>query len=647
MRCLTVKRLRRPLPSQYDMDGGCWDVLGTTLATEDSRRQPRINLEETAKMVIRHRRDVTAIGWMGFAVFAWSWYAVIVARVGTDINPLIFHVCYVSVVTALFSLYLAITFPAVLLSGKAWRFLLDQIPTANGTRSILISLHIVFFVWATYFFATAIVVVIYNGWLILFIFRREWSDRRRLQRYEPLPTSDRLLLVLAALGLGLVSLSQSDGLPLSSIRSMVFGLLLAASSAVCISWLSRRFDVGEDLYNHMESPQGENDDPKNELPYQVFVAVVYDALSVIISLIIALCILPFSDLIGIRALGGITSTSLLLVVVAAILDVLASIIFRYANLLTTNLGVNILMYITPVLSLVWLAIFTTLNVHRTDWLIVGATVVIVVNVLVNFRFEDRAGYKWLILCLLSFGFVVYMRDEWFGIVPGYGWFPSFSDYYSMVGASATLFILILSFRTSRVNARARDEGEKVFRLSRELSAVLPDNYDLLDHVRALDTTTNATRLARAYHAICSSIQKCEDSGLARSEVTRLQTDLDTLVHSKQRGRNMSELIVLVMLATATTSMILFARTEAEAWPNMLNDMFAILLASVIVFMTIHLFDQRRERNYPILAADGHGVLIWEADMTSDRTVERRVSVCIGFAVIAVYAYLMLAKWLPI
>ena len=56
-------------------------------------------------------------------------------------------------------------------------------------------------------------------------------------------------------------------------------------------------------------------------------------------------------------------------------------------------------YFTTVLALARLGLFATVTIARTDLFIIGATAVIAVNVLVNFRVEDRLGFKWLVLTL--------------------------------------------------------------------------------------------------------------------------------------------------------------------------------------------------------------------------------------------------------
>ena len=342
------------------------------------------------------------------------------------------------------------------------------------------------------------------------------------------------------------------------------------------------------------------------------------------------------------------STPVVWVIAIGIVSALGNIAFRYANLEATNLGVNAMQYLRPVLSLVWLAVFATITVYRTDFLWVGAAAVIAANALINFRSEDRAGFKWLVLSLLGFGFVTYMRDEWFTHIPGYGWFPGFGDYYGVLGAGATVFVLILSFRTSRLTARTASEEQQTYMLWRRLDALSADKQTrrlLLNHVQTIDTTRNIGELEHAYNYVTDQI---EHAGLDRSEAAELQGNLDTLVNSKQKGRNLAELIVLVMLAFLVAGMAVFARTETQAWPALVNDVLSMLLASAVTFMTVHLFDRRSERDLPLITDAGKVMFrTVKTDAKRNPRVEQTTTVGIGFAVIGIYVWLMAVKWLPL
>ena len=595
----------------------------------------------------RLKPDTRAALWMGSAVFAGSWFPPTVALVGATVGPFVFQFWLYLITSIVWFVYLIWAYPKLIRRKDIWMFIVRRLPTRVGILSVLNTFGFAFFVWATWFLDTALVTVITGGWLILFVVYQKRHDRHG--RYKAITVQDWLLIGTAMAGITLVTLSQSGGLTGSgSGWRILWGLLLAMFSAVCTSWVSYRFKLGTDLYRDKckESPE-EPDDSKTEVACLVAVSVVTNIVGILFALLIAITFFPSRTGPG-TYLGGFVSFAVIGVIAFGGINGLGAIAFRYANLETKNLGVNAMLYLRPVLSLVWLGSFATVTVYRTDFLWIGATAVIAMSALINFRSEERAGFKWLILSLLGFGFIVYLRDEWFAHIPGYGWFPAFGDYYGLLGAAATVFVLILSFRTSRLNTRIINEEQQTYTLCRELVGVAADDKEhktMLEHVRTIDTTNNITELNEAYEYVGQQIGK---AGLERSETARLHADLDTLVNSKQRGRNMAELIVLVMLAFVVAGMAVLARTEAAAWPALLNDILSMLLASVVTFMTIHLFDQRSERDDPIITETG-SVLFRDTARTAEQNpkVERTISIGIGFAVIGIYVYLMTIKWLPV
>ena len=595
----------------------------------------------------RLKPDTRAAAWMGASVFLASWRPLVVALVGSTVSPFVFQFWINLTVCLVWFIYLLWTHPDLVRCRDLWVWIIRRLRTRDGVMAMLVGFDASLFVWAALFIDTALVTVITAGWLILFVaYQRRYDRDSRYRRMG----QDWLLMGIAMSGVALVTLSQSGGITTEGGSRLLWGVLLAAASAVCSSWVSFRFKLGAELcYTGHGSTGGTSDkQKKDELACVLAVSIVTTTPGGILGgLLIGLTFFPAHTGPG-KYLGGFVLGPVVWVIVVGIAVALGAIAFRYANLQTTNLGVNAMQYVLPVLALVWLASFATVTVMRPEFLWVGATAVISVNALINFRSEDRAGFKWLILSLLAFGFVVYMRDEWFAHIPGYGWFPGFGDYYAVLGAGATVFVLILSFRTSRLNARTTSEAQQTHMLCQQLVG-LPVGNDirvaLLNHVRTIDTTRDITKLEEAYNYVTDQI---EQAGLDRSETAELQGSLNTLVSSKQRGRNLAELIVLVMLAFLVAGLAVFARTEAQAWPALVGDVVSMLLASVVTFMTVHLFDRRSERDYPLIT-DAGKVTFRTATRTEEhnRMVEQTISVGIGFAIIGIYIWLMAVKWLPV
>ncbi len=88
---------------------------------------------------------------------------------------------------------------------------------------------------------------------------------------------------------------------------------------------------------------------------------------------------------------GVGSALVMAFVGGLLLNAGPSLLGRLGNLLTSNLGVNALVYGGPLLGLVWLGVFSELSVARVDWLAAGALLVTAGNVLVNWPARRRAG----------------------------------------------------------------------------------------------------------------------------------------------------------------------------------------------------------------------------------------------------------------
>ena len=582
---------------------------------------------------------------MAVSVFLMSWVPLVVALVGNTAGPFVFQFWLHLVMSIVWLIYLMSVYPSLVWRRKTWAWIVRYLFTRSGIPAILNGFNWALFVWATLFLDTALVTVITSGWLLLFVFYQKRHDIGR--RYRVLLVQDWLLMGTALAGITLVILSQSGGISDDEGGwNLLWGLILSVGTAISLSWISYRFKLGTDLYrfNSKIHPEG-LDHRKAELACILAVSIIANVPGILISLLIGLTFFPGETSTNTDA-GGFLSVTVIWIVAVGVASTLGNIAFRYANLEAKNLGVNAMQYLRPILSLVWLGLFATVTVYRTDFLWIGATAVIAVNMLINFRSEDRAGFKWLVLSLLGFGFVVYMRDDWFAHIPGYGWFPGFGDYYGLLGAGATVFVLILSFRTSRLNSRTTEEAERTYVLYRRLGGLVTDVEErerTLRQIRAIDSTSDIAKLKDAYEYVSKQIAK-----LGRSDTAGLQADLDTLVYSRQRGRNIAELIVLIMLALVVAGLAVFARTEAAVWTALLNDILSMLLASVVTFMTIHLFDQRSDRDAPTITESG-SVIFGDIVRTAEQNpkVERTISIGIGFAIMGVYVYLMTIKWLPI
>ena len=88
-------------------------------------------------------------------------------------------------------------------------------------------------------------------------------------------------------------------------------------------------------------------------------------------------------LVGLWTGGRMTLASLGGGVAVGLSFVPGAVLSRKAVLITPDLAVTALVYVSPVLGLVWLGLFTEITVERLDLLVLGAVVVAAANIMLN------------------------------------------------------------------------------------------------------------------------------------------------------------------------------------------------------------------------------------------------------------------------
>lgn len=211
-----------------------------------------------------------------------------------------------------------------------------------------------------------------------------------------------LLLLLCFVGFTFVVLSQTTGITEfqgQDLRRLGLGVMLALLSAFLVSLTAFSFRWGADLAGELMQ-EGEG----NKESLELFGVV----LGIVISSLVAI---PSSALIGVSSGESLAVDGLTISVVGGIFaGAFASIIWRKANLLAHNLGINAIAYLTPILALFWLLLASKVNVPRVDYLVIGTAAIVAANLLINFEAEIRFGFRSLLIALWMCGVVVYLRD---------------------------------------------------------------------------------------------------------------------------------------------------------------------------------------------------------------------------------------------
>ena len=593
--------------------------------------------------------DRAALSYMVAAVGIYSTIPLIIAAAGGIGSPFLFNAGWRLGLTVGYGLFLWFWHRRLVQNSDVRAVIRRRILCWSFLPMVFNNFELALFSLSARYVDISVAAVIYELyhvgviWLTAYLFRKEAGG------YREVTFTTLLLMSVGFAGIGFVVFAQTGvfwglgGLPGWSI---FWGILLSVTATVAAACAAYAFkwsrDVGSELVDRGLA--------KNDGSADVFcvVAVNFVANAVCIPLNFGIG-WGFSEqvdgsvfvgTVGIAILGGL------------FLNSVPSVFWRKANLITSNLGVNALGYATPVCSLLWLWIFGFVNVAAWQYLVVGTAAVITINLLINFEAEVRFGFKALILALWGCGAFVYLRDDFLYLLPFGNWLWPRETYLGALGLSATVFILLLTFRVARLAPRTQDEDNRLFALHRNLELLARRNLidpNVNEYIRGIDSAHNPRELRVAYAGakLCFAHAAAADHTPAnRKLLSDAETQLNIIVHSRQQGVDFGELFSLIIFGGSTIALALLSRPEVYGWVAFLYEVFSVLFSAVVVFLIINVWDLHRERADLVLAnqenSREYGVIFRDP---KNRRFEQSVSVVIGLLIILAYAGLLWHKWL--
>ena len=306
---------------------------------------------------------------------------------------------------------------------------------------------------------------------------------------------------------------------------------------------------------------------------------------------------------------------------------------RVANLKTKDLGVNALAYATPLVALVWLWIFSILDVPHRDYLAIGAMGIIASNLLINARADKRVAYSALVMSLWVFGTVLYFTDGSKTNVP--------------LELPVTIFILVLAFRVDRLARRTNQEEEWVFEAFRKLGLLASKgkiDKETCETLLNIDGHKDMENLTCAYKKLAAQLANelevsREDRDTA-NEISDIQHLVDKLVHSRQQGANFGEKVAIALAGTLIVTGLLFFNGVREFY----SEFASFLLASVVVFLFFNILDLERDRTDSILEKvetgnEYAGRYIVKFDDIKSRVGQQTISVVTSAGIVFGFAWL--------
>ncbi len=196
------------------------------------------------------------------------------------------------------------------------------------------------------------------------------------------------------------------------------------------------------------------------------------------------------------------------------------------------------------------------------------------------------------LALWACGTIVYLRDDLLLIehfpIADLEW--SGGTYLAALTLSATVFTLLLSFRTSRLVARTQDEDDRLFALFAKVDLLA--RRDLIDgdvrqHLLDVDGAHDPEGLQSAYRQVQACLTRPGmDGDIGPENEERLveaETQLNVIVHSRRHGVELGELFALMVFGGISVLLAIGARPESSGWSGFLAEVFCALFSAVIIF----------------------------------------------------------------
>ena len=229
------------------------------------------------------------------------------------------------------------------------------------------------YAWSSGVINIATTAVLFETWpiMLVLLMRRLY---RKEGRYLKVGLFTMFSFVLALIGVMLVITSQGGGIEQlvdlsgSSSTELTLGATLALGAAVMTALSAFGFRWGSDVTSELASKEGRSRESRE----------VYGV--IIGSLAVCACSIPFMALIGI-ARGEVfkAGNAAFGFAIAPFLGTLPTVLWRRANLLSDNLGLNIFMYLTPLISLAWLMSLALVTMVDVTLLVFGAVVIVAAN----------------------------------------------------------------------------------------------------------------------------------------------------------------------------------------------------------------------------------------------------------------------------
>ena len=601
------------------------------------------------------RGNTTATGCM-LVVVAFFGLVPMVIAIGDSYNPFLFGAAMRLGIALLCLTVLCLFYWPELRHEKTMPFIRERLFSPEMAGILFSYFDFAILALSLRWIDASIGAVIYELWPIVLIFIvARWTGGE----YRNLDSKMMLMLLIAFAGVVLVLASQNGGFvalktgfwgvsDTSVYLGVGFALLAAFITAFTgFSWVWSHNSINDErLPFHLKSERTEE---SLGVFFLLVALVVTNSLAFVINGSIGLV---FGAITG----EWITLNGLLIGIVGGVFSYgVASVLWRVATNLTSDIGIHAMSYFTPIFALIFLALVDRVGDVEISFLIMGAAAIITSNLLISFEAEIRWGLKSLLISLWLFGTIAYLRDDISQAVGVSEWYWQAGGYFQAIALAATVFTLLLAFRVARFVTRTNNEDTRTFALFRRMEILVRRKVldpGVLECIKDIDRSAGDLKAAEAaYERAREYVEDALKGAETLSDVdlqflNQGEADLDGLARSKQTDIVLGEVFALGIFAFIIISLALFTRpSEVKDWTRLMVDVFAMLISAVIVFLVVDVRDLHRERaeeKFTTAGVDGQYRIVFRD--TERRLPDQLISALVGAMLIVTFLVLLMNKW---
>lgn len=324
---------------------------------------------------------VAAVLMLGYVVLM-SFVPLFVAYGGGD-SPFIFNAALGVGMSAGCAMILLIFFRGMVFSGEVWKAVLSRALSLAMILWVVGSFDLALYAWSTQFIDVVVAAALFEVWLISLVVLTGWLFREE-GRYRRITPYTIFLFVAALIGIASVIVSQAGGIGTFILAdtgrvNLAIGVALALGAAGLATLSAYGFRWAADLASVLPDS---HEQEKHGL--ELFCVIVGIAIRSLVSL-------PFVASVGFMRNEPMSSDALIYGVAGGLLLGCGTILWRRANLISTNLGINMMRYLPLALALGWLFAFSQIGDINVWRLLSGVALIILANIGMYLETHDHRG----------------------------------------------------------------------------------------------------------------------------------------------------------------------------------------------------------------------------------------------------------------